>query len=134
MGHPAGLDENLRFSDGSHHNILTEARRDKVKASVLKEQAYKFVKTVAVIHLVAGRITLQILIATARCFTVIRIVADDDNALVGALGSEFVSGTSGECVAVGTRRARCDIWTSRVQGHHRQVSTGVGGRCNLIGK
>lgn len=65
-------------------------------------------------------------VTTTRRFTVIRIVADDNDALVGALGSELARGTSGECVAVGTRRVRCDVWTSRVQGHHRQVPTGVG--------
>jgi hypothetical protein len=120
------FDEILQFSDGSRHNILTEASRGKVKASVLEGQAYKFVKTVAVIRFVAGRITLFILsVTSARRFAVIGIVADDDDALVGALGSEFASGTSGESAAVGTGRVGCDVWTSRVQSHHRQVPTGV---------
>ena len=122
MEYPTEFDEILQFFDGSHHNILTEASRGKVKASVLEEQAYKFVKTVAVIHFVAGRITLWILCVTsARCFTMIRIVADDNDALVGALGSELAGGTSGECAAVGTGRVGCAVWSSRVQGHRRQA-------------
>lgn len=125
--YPEGPDENLQISDGTHHNIVAEGSRSKVKASVPERQAYKCVKTVAAIYFVAGRITLCILcVTTARCFTVIRIVADDNDALVGALGSELASGTSGECVAVSTRRARCDAGTGRVQGHHRQGPTGVG--------
>jgi hypothetical protein len=56
----------------------------------------------------------------------IGIVADDNDALVGALCSELVRGTSGECAAVGTGRVRCDVWTSRVQGHHRQFPKGFG--------
>jgi hypothetical protein len=125
--HPAGLDEILQFSDGSHHSIVTEASKGKVKASVPERQAYKCVKTVAVIYFVSGRITLCIFwVTTARRFLVVRIVANDNDALVGALGSELARGTSGECVAVGTRRVRCDAWTSRVQGRHRQVPTGVG--------
>lgn len=90
MEYLAGFDEILPFFDGNHHNILTEASRGKVKGSVLERQAYKFVKTVAVIYFIAGRITLRILcITTARRFTVIRIVADDNDALVSALGSEL---------------------------------------------
>ena len=124
VAYPAGSDEILQFSDGIHHSIVTEAKRGKVKASVRERKAYKCVKT-AVVYFVAGRITLWIFcVTTARRFTVIRIVADDNDALVGALGSELASSTSGECVAVGTRRVRWDVWTSRVQGHHRGSPNG----------
>lgn len=65
-------------------------------------------------------------VTSARRFAVIGIVADNDDALVSTLGSELASGTSGQSAAVGTGRVRFDVWTSRVQGHHRQVPTGVG--------
>jgi hypothetical protein len=35
---PAGFDEILLFSGGSHRNILTEEGRGKVKASVLEDR------------------------------------------------------------------------------------------------
>lgn len=127
MEYPAGLDEVLQFFDGSHHSIVTEASKGEVKANVPEREAYKCVKAVAVIYFVAGRITMCIFwVTAARRFPVVRIVANDNDALVGALGSELARGTSGERVAVGTRRVRCDAWTGRVQGRHQQYPTGVG--------
>ena len=122
MEYPAGLDEVLQFSDGSHHSIVTEASKGEVKANVPEREAYECVKAVAVIYFVAGRITMCIFwVTAARRFPVVRIVANDNDALVGALGSELAGGTSGECAAVGTGRVGCAVWSSRVQGHRRQA-------------
>lgn len=125
----AGPVETLQLSVGGHHSIVTEASRGEVKASVPARQAYKCVKPIAVtaiIYFFAGRITLDMLCATsARRFIVIRIVANDNDTLVGALSSELAPSTSGKCVTVDTGRVR-DVWTSGVQGHRRQVPMVVG--------
>ena len=118
MGHVG----TLQISVDSHRNMATEASRGEIRCLRERQKhTYRCVKLIAVvtsIYFVASRIAFIILSAIA---TTIRIVANDNNALVGALGSELAT--------IGTGRVRCDVRTinhitSRVRCHLRRVLNG----------